>query len=207
LAKLRLENLFKDDFTKGYTCALANIVRGHGLDVEVREALACNTHTLKGLRDAGVDDTDIEVASALINLVIYRHGCIRHLVSDGGREFDNKLWRNIAQLLQIRHSIICPYNPRANGLAENHMRTMKDALGIYCEEQQEDWDEHLAGVTMSYNITVNSNRIFNNSKHLVCINYTKSKCSKFTIHAGCSSYLGSKTGNSSIGIRNRNISI
>ena len=97
-----------------------------------------------------------EVAKAFIHLIIYRHGSVRQLVSDNGGEFDNALWAQVTQLLQIDHTTTSPYNPRANGLAENHMRTLKDAIGIYCDESQKDWDEHLEGTTMSYNTTVNS---------------------------------------------------
>ena len=94
-------------------------------------------------------------ATSFIHNIVYKHGCIAQLVSDGGKEFDSKLWAQMAQLLRIKHSIVSPYAPRANGLAENHMRTMKDAIGIYCDESQKDWDEHLQGITMSYNTTVN----------------------------------------------------
>jgi len=97
-----------------------------------------------------------ETAQALIDGIIYRHGGMGLLISDNGTEFENRLWAQITQLLQIKHNMITPYNPRANGLAENHMRTLKDAISIYCDETQEDWDDHLRGVTMSYNTTVNS---------------------------------------------------
>jgi hypothetical protein len=36
------------------------------------------------------------------------------------------------------------------------MRILKDSLAIYCQENQDDWDEHLRGVTMAYNTTVNT---------------------------------------------------
>ena len=97
-----------------------------------------------------------EVVHAFIVAIIYRHGAVGWLISDNGREFVNKIFIQVAQLLNIKHSTITAYNPRANGLAENHMRTMKDALSIYCDETQKDWDVHLGGVTMSYNTTVNS---------------------------------------------------
>ena len=100
------------------------------------------------------------VVSAFLQYIVYRHGCVAQIVSDGGTEFVNKLWAQMAQLLRIKHSVVSPYNPRANGLAENHMRTMKDALGIYCDESQKDWDEHLHGISMSYNTTVNSQTSF-----------------------------------------------
>jgi hypothetical protein len=93
---------------------------------------------------------------AFIVNIIYRHGSVGTLISDNGREFVNKLWRQVTHLLNIKHITTTPYNPRANGLAENHMRSMKDAISIYCDETQTDWDLHLNGITMSYNTTINS---------------------------------------------------
>jgi len=101
-------------------------------------------------------NTSEEVAEALIREVICRHGAFGRLISDNGREFDNKLMAQVAQLLQIKHTTTCPENPRANGLAENHMRVLKDSLSIYTQETLQDWDEYLSGVTMAYNTTVNS---------------------------------------------------
>jgi hypothetical protein len=101
-------------------------------------------------------NTAEEVAEALIREVICRHGAFGRLISDNGKEFDNKLMAQISQLLQIKHTTTCPENPRANGLAENHMRVLKDSLSIYTQETLQDWDEYLSGVTMAYNTTVNS---------------------------------------------------
>jgi hypothetical protein len=104
-----------------------------------------------------IEDKSAEmVVDAFIQCVIYRHGAVGTLVSDNGREFVNKLFAQVAQLLKIKHHTITEYNPRANGLAENHMRTMKDALSIYCDESQKDWDLHLNGVSAAYNTTINS---------------------------------------------------
>ena len=100
--------------------------------------------------------TKEEIAEALVKEIICRYGGFGHLISDNGKEFDNKLMTQITHLLGIKHTTISPYNPRANGLVENHMRIMKDALSIYCQENQDDWDDHLRGVTMAYNTTVNS---------------------------------------------------
>jgi len=102
------------------------------------------------------NNTANEVSSALTKEIICRHGGFGRLISDNGKEFDNKLMSQIMQLLRIRHTTTSPYNPRSNGLAESHMRVLKDSLAIYCQENQDDWDEHLRGVTMAYNTTVSS---------------------------------------------------
>jgi len=133
------------------TGPLTQTLTGMKYIVVVKDALTRYVETIPVPKN-----TAYEVAQAFVNAMIYRHGAVGTLISDNGREFDNTLWKQVTQLLNINHYFITPHNPRANGLAENHMRTMKDAIAIYCDETQEDWDQHLSGVTMSYNTTVNS---------------------------------------------------
>ena len=124
---------------------------GNRYIVVMKDALTRYVETM------AIEDKSAEmVVDAFIQCVIYRHGAVGTLVSDNGREFVNKLFAQVAQLLKIKHHTITEYNPRANGLAENHMRTMKDALSIYCDESQKDWDLHLNGVSAAYNTTINS---------------------------------------------------
>jgi hypothetical protein len=96
------------------------------------------------------------IATALVMHVICIHGAFGHLITDNGKEFDNKRMAQITDLLQLKHTTITQENPRANGLAENHMRVLKDSLSIYSNETQDDWDDFLPGVNLAYNTTVNS---------------------------------------------------
>jgi len=125
--------------------------RGNTHIVVIKDALTRYVETIPIIQP-----TAYWVAMAFIVNIIYRHGSVGTLISDNGREFVNKLWRQVTHLLNIKHITTTPYNPRANGLAENHMRSMKDAISIYCDETQTDWDLHLNGITMSYNTTINS---------------------------------------------------
>jgi len=133
------------------TGPLTTTSQGNKYIVVMKDALTRYVET------AAIKDKSAElVVDAFIQCVVYRHGAVGTLVSDNGREFVNKLFAQVAQLLKIKHHTITEYNPRANGLAENHMRTMKDALSIYCDESQNDWDLHLNGVSAAYNTTINS---------------------------------------------------
>jgi len=133
------------------TGPLTTTTQGNKYIVVMKDALTRYVET------AAIKDKSAElVVDAFIQCVVYRHGAVGTLVSDNGREFVNKLFAQVAQLLKIKHHMITEYNPRANGLAENHMRTMKDALSIYCDESQNDWDLHLNGVSAAYNTTINS---------------------------------------------------
>jgi len=124
---------------------------GNSYILVVKDALTRYVETV-----ALKNKTEEEVAKAMIKGILLRHGGFGKLISDNGKEFANQRWAEVMRLLRIPHGFCTPYNPRANGLAENHMKTMKDALSIYCNNTQEDWDDHLPGVTMSYNTTVNS---------------------------------------------------
>ena len=50
-----------------------------------------------------------EVVNAFITVIIYRHGAVGWLISDNGREFLNKLFIQVAQLLNIKHTTIVVY--------------------------------------------------------------------------------------------------
>ena len=76
------------------------------------------------------------------------------MVSDRGTEFANKLSRRIEKVMRINRIVTCPYNPRSNGLVEQHNRTLKDQLFHYVEQRQKDWDIFLPTVQLMYNTTV-----------------------------------------------------
>jgi hypothetical protein len=96
------------------------------------------------------------VAQALVKEVYFRHGSIATLISDRGTEFTNELMRSVALLLKTTRISTTPANPRSNGVAENHMRTLKDSLASFCNAKQDDWDLWIGVVAYGYTTTVNS---------------------------------------------------
>jgi len=94
------------------------------------------------------------VISALVS-IFQEFGAPRVLISDRGTEFANHRLKKVCRLL-MSHKIYCtPSNPRANGLAENAMRTIKDMLTYYCDKQQSNWSEHIGSIQHIYNTTIN----------------------------------------------------
>jgi hypothetical protein len=77
-------------------------------------------------------------------------------MSDQGTEFVNKVVDQASILLQIRRVVTAPYHPRADGLAENQVASIKDMLSAYVSVFQDDWDDYLATVAHFYRTTVNS---------------------------------------------------
>lgn len=60
----------KNKFHQGYMCALATIVRSHGLDTEIRDALGCNFLTIAQMKNAEVDEYDIEVLKPYVKEIL-----------------------------------------------------------------------------------------------------------------------------------------
>jgi hypothetical protein len=60
------------DFTVGYACACANLVRMDGDSTLARELLACNFLSVKDFRRCGVDEADIKVLLPTIKDIIRR---------------------------------------------------------------------------------------------------------------------------------------
>jgi hypothetical protein len=77
------------------------------------------------------------------------------LITDQGTEFHNLLARQLAELWGVRKVVITPRNPRSDGQAENAMRTVKDMLQAFTNENQDDWDEKLSAVAQAHNNTIN----------------------------------------------------
>ena len=51
--------------------------------------------------------------------------------------------RQLAVLLHTTRINTTPANPRSNGLAENHMRGLKDTLAMHANANRTDWDTWL----------------------------------------------------------------
>jgi transposase InsO family protein len=100
--------------------------------------------------------TELAVAECLFDEILMRHGAPRVLISDQGTEFVNKVIDQIAIMLKIRRVTTSPYHPRADGLAENQVATLKDMLSAYVSVFQNDWDDYLAIVAHYYRTTVST---------------------------------------------------
>jgi hypothetical protein len=95
------------------------------------------------------------IATTLVDEIFTRYGPIRFLVSDRGSEFTNSDIRAICACLLTQQILTTANNPRSDGQAENHMRTIKDMLSAFLNKQHTNWDTYLTVLRLSYNTTVN----------------------------------------------------
>lgn len=68
------------------------------------------------------------VASAFVNIWISRFGVPKEIITDQGKQFESRLFRQLAKLCGSRVKHTTPYHPQANGLVERWHRTLKSAL-------------------------------------------------------------------------------
>ena len=99
---------------------------------------------------------EITIAKAIMENIIFKHGTPKTLISDQGKEFVNKTIEQIGILLGMTRIKTTAFNPRSNGLAENHNRTLKSMLAQYVDAYQSDWDQYLNLCAFQYNTTVNA---------------------------------------------------
>ena len=97
------------------------------------------------------DKTATTAANALFNDVFLLLGFSSVLQSDRRGEWLNALLHRITQLLSIRHVFTSGFYPRLNGATECTHRFLNAALGIYCERQQEKWEEYLQSTVYAHN--------------------------------------------------------
>ena len=95
------------------------------------------------------------IAECFTDEILMRHAAPKVLISDGGKEFNNRILKAICKMLKVRKITTAPYNPRADGLAENQVKTCKDMLSSYCNAYQNDWDKYLSVVAHYYRTTFN----------------------------------------------------
>lgn len=94
------------------------------------------------------------VADAFIKEYVTLFGPPRLLVADNGREFHNRLFSQVCQIIQTQTHYTTRYHPEANGMIERSNRVVKDALATLVGEYPDNWDEMLPFVRLALNSAV-----------------------------------------------------
>ena len=90
-------------------------------------------------------------ARALYDHVFLEYGFPAVVQSDQGCEWVNSVLQELTNLLSIEHVFTTSYRPRLNGSTERVHRWFNPALGIYCEKNQQLWEDFLQPATYGYN--------------------------------------------------------
>ena len=96
-------------------------------------------------------------ANHLYNGFILRFGIPSKILHNQGEEFDNDLFKNLANLLGIQNLRTTPYHPQTNGLTERMNQTVLSMLRTLPEKYKSSWKNYLSKVIYAYNCTRHSN--------------------------------------------------
>ena len=77
----------------------------------------------------------------------------QEIITDQGKEFCAKLTKDLFQLLQITHLTTTADHPQCNSQAEVANKTIAKYLTSYVSDSTSDWEDYLAPMMFSHNIS------------------------------------------------------
>jgi hypothetical protein len=90
--------------------------------------------------------TSLNVATALINEVICRHGVPKKVITDRGGNFMSDLMTQVFHKTGTVKLNTTSYHPQTDGLVERFNKTLTEMLSMYRDKFVLNWDEHLGYV-------------------------------------------------------------
>ena len=97
-----------------------------------------------------------ETAEAFLNNVVRFAGLPDSLVSDQGRAFIDRTWKEICSKLKITHKLSTSYHPETDGQTERANKTLEVYLRHFVNYYQDDWARHLSLAEFCSNNHVNA---------------------------------------------------
>ena len=92
------------------------------------------------------------VGRAIFNQWICRYGIPHQILTDGGKEFCNKLFHTLCEFLMIDKQKTTPAHPQCNAQAEVVNKSIKKYLAVMTENSLE-WEDLIPALAFSYNTT------------------------------------------------------
>ena len=94
--------------------------------------------------------TASDVAKAFVHHWAFPYGAPIWLLSDNGKQFIAKLFRETCQMLGVKKLYTTTYHPQSNGQVERFNRTILASLRHYVAEHPKDWDLFSDAPTYAY---------------------------------------------------------
>jgi transposase InsO family protein len=95
-------------------------------------------------------------AKHIFNDFILKFGLPARVLHDQGREFDNRLFRELENYCGIVKTRTTPYHPQTNGSCERMNSTVLHMLRTLAESEKPRWHEHVDKLMHAYNSTTHS---------------------------------------------------
>lgn len=106
------------------------------------------------------DPTAEQVARALMEVIVSRHGLPLSILSDQGKAFCQGAVAKLLDYLGVNKLTTSPYHPQCNGLTERFNRTFTGMLKQFGDSglaEAKEWDERLPALLLAYRSHFNRN--------------------------------------------------
>lgn len=97
-----------------------------------------------------------EVAKAIFENCILKHGPMKSIRTDRGTEYCNEIISELCKLMKIDHFSSTPYHHESVGTIERNHRVLNEYFRAYLESENDKWGIYLNYFTFCFNITQNS---------------------------------------------------
>jgi hypothetical protein len=96
------------------------------------------------------------VANAIYKEWSSKFGILAQIHTNRGKEFVNKLWAELFQLLNISHTKMSPAHSLCNAQVEVFNKRVKKFLQSFVDDTMLNWDTFLPALVISYNTSYHS---------------------------------------------------
>jgi hypothetical protein len=97
-----------------------------------------------------------EVAQVFLRDICRLHGLPSDIVSDRDKIFTSGFWRHFLALTGIKANMSTAFHPQTDGQTERVNQVLEQYLRIYCNYQQDNWEELLSLAEFAYNNSVHT---------------------------------------------------
>jgi len=90
------------------------------------------------------------VAEVFVREIISRHGVPSEIHTDQGRNFESKLFLELAELLGMKKTRTTALHPQSDGQVERQHQTIINYLAKFIAENQKNWDQWIFMFLLAY---------------------------------------------------------
>ena len=98
-------------------------------------------------------DGAAQMARGFMHTIVRAHGVPESLVSDRDPRFTAHFYKEFTRLIGTSLKMSTSRHPQTDGQSENAVKVIITALRAYCNDHQDDWDEHLDMLELGFNST------------------------------------------------------
>jgi hypothetical protein len=92
-----------------------------------------------------------ELADNFIKRVVSQHGVPECVVSDRDPRITAHYYQEVSRRMGTQLSMSTAHHPQTDGQSEREVRTLITTLRAFCNDHQDDWDEHLDMLELAFN--------------------------------------------------------